>query len=235
MYVCVFCLVEGAGFTLTSLILLHQLEDKMKAHRCLMDFLLQVPQQTHKLWDTLSSSSQYLAMLFLSVRSTDRSSRPPHFHRGAHVPDGHAALAMWTCGEALGHHRAEEPSCQASRAGEHGHPVSTEEEQHRHTVQPHACRRVLQRGARLQQTGMKNICIFLCFISCLCLQVSQISSIFECLLDEEEKALKEHSDAARWAEVVLNVNDIVKVHSNFHFHLFINSCTQNISNHWARN
>ncbi|XP_016396129.1 nuclear pore complex protein Nup133-like [Sinocyclocheilus rhinocerous] len=55
-----------------------------------------------------------------------------------------------------------------------------------------------------------HICIFLCFISCLCLQVSQISSIFECLLDEEEKALKEHSDAARWAEVVLNVNDIVK-------------------------
>lgn len=33
---------ENAGFTLTSLILLHQLEDKMKAHHCFMDFLLQV-------------------------------------------------------------------------------------------------------------------------------------------------------------------------------------------------
>ncbi len=152
---CVFCPVEGAGFTLTSLILLHQLEDKMKAHRCLMDFLLQVPHQTQAMRRSLSSS-QYLSMLALSVRSTDRSSRPPHFHRGAHVPDVHAALAMWTCGEALGRHRAEEPSCQASRAGEHGHPLSTEEEQHRHTVQPHACGRVLQRGARLQQTGMKN-------------------------------------------------------------------------------
>ncbi len=53
----------------------------------------------------------------------------------------------------------------------------------------------------------------------VCLQVSQISCIFECLLDEEEKALKEHSDDVRWAEVVLNVNDIVKVHSSFHFHL----------------
>ncbi len=112
-------------------------------------------------------------MLALSVRSTDRSSRPPHFHRGAHVPDVHAALAMWTCGEALGRHRAEEPSCQASRAGEHGHPISTEEEQHRHTVQPHACGRVLQRGARLQQTGMK-MCIFLCFISCVSPGVSDL-------------------------------------------------------------
>lgn len=35
---------ENAGFTLTSLILLHQLEDKMKAHHCFMDFLLQVSQ-----------------------------------------------------------------------------------------------------------------------------------------------------------------------------------------------
>uniref|UniRef100_A0A673JYV0 Nuclear pore complex protein Nup133-like n=1 Tax=Sinocyclocheilus rhinocerous TaxID=307959 RepID=A0A673JYV0_9TELE len=41
---------EGAGFTLTSLILLHQLEDKMKAHRCLMDFLLQ---------DMLQAAAQY--------------------------------------------------------------------------------------------------------------------------------------------------------------------------------
>ncbi|XP_019750267.1 nuclear pore complex protein Nup133-like, partial [Hippocampus comes] len=33
---------ESAGFPLTSLIILHQLEDKMKAHSCFMDFLLQV-------------------------------------------------------------------------------------------------------------------------------------------------------------------------------------------------
>ncbi len=52
----VFCLVEGAGFTLTSLILLHQLEDKMKAHRCLMDFLLQVPHQTQAMRRSLFSA-----------------------------------------------------------------------------------------------------------------------------------------------------------------------------------
>ncbi|XP_034044297.1 nuclear pore complex protein Nup133 [Thalassophryne amazonica] len=33
---------ESGGFPLTSLIILHQLEDKMKAHGCFMDFLLQV-------------------------------------------------------------------------------------------------------------------------------------------------------------------------------------------------
>ncbi|KAK0135018.1 Nuclear pore complex protein Nup133 [Merluccius polli] len=33
---------ESGGFPLTSLIILHQLEDKMKAHVCFMDFLLQV-------------------------------------------------------------------------------------------------------------------------------------------------------------------------------------------------
>lgn len=43
-------LAESAGFPLTSLIILHQLEDKMKAHSCFMDFLLQV----HK--DRLGSS-----------------------------------------------------------------------------------------------------------------------------------------------------------------------------------
>lgn len=40
---------ESAGFPLTSLIILHQLEDKMKAHGCFMDFLLQV--HTHIAWD----------------------------------------------------------------------------------------------------------------------------------------------------------------------------------------
>uniref|UniRef100_A0A673K1B6 Nuclear pore complex protein Nup133-like n=1 Tax=Sinocyclocheilus rhinocerous TaxID=307959 RepID=A0A673K1B6_9TELE len=52
---------EGAGFTLTSLILLHQLEDKMKAHRCLMDFLLQVPQYDSRdiYNDMLQAAAQY--------------------------------------------------------------------------------------------------------------------------------------------------------------------------------
>lgn len=51
---------------------------------------------------------------------------------------------------------------------------------------------------------------------CVCahFQVSQISSIFESLLDEEEKCLKENSvTSVKWAEVVLNVNNIIKVSS----------------------
>lgn len=44
-------------------------------------------------------------------------------------------------------------------------------------------------------------------------QVSQISSVFDCLLEEEERSLKENPvDSVQWAEVVLTVNNIVKVH-----------------------
>ena len=43
-------------------------------------------------------------------------------------------------------------------------------------------------------------------------QVSGISVIFECLLDEEEKALKENPiNSLKWAEVVIDVNNIIKV------------------------
>lgn len=48
--------------------------------------------------------------------------------------------------------------------------------------------------------------------SSLCRQVSQISSVFECLLEEEERSLKENPvDSVQWAEVVLNVNSVIKV------------------------
>ena len=53
---------------------------------------------------------------------------------------------------------------------------------------------------------------YLTHIACICVQVSQISSIFECLLEEEEKSLKENpTDSANWADVVLSVNTIIKV------------------------
>lgn len=43
-------------------------------------------------------------------------------------------------------------------------------------------------------------------------QVSQISSVFDCLLEEEERCLKENPvDSVQWAEVVLTVNSIIKV------------------------
>lgn len=42
--------------------------------------------------------------------------------------------------------------------------------------------------------------------------MSQISSVFECLLEEEERSLKENPvDSVQWAEVVLNVNTVIKV------------------------
>lgn len=43
-------------------------------------------------------------------------------------------------------------------------------------------------------------------------QVSQISSVFDCLLEEEERTLKESPvDSVQWAEVVLAINNIIKV------------------------
>lgn len=42
--------------------------------------------------------------------------------------------------------------------------------------------------------------------------MSQISSVFDCLLEEEERTLKENPvDSVQWAEVVLAVNGIIKV------------------------
>ena len=47
--------------------------------------------------------------------------------------------------------------------------------------------------------------------------MSQISSVFDCLLEEEERILKENPvDSVQWAEVVLTVNNIIKVRSSFH-------------------
>lgn len=49
-------------------------------------------------------------------------------------------------------------------------------------------------------------------------QVSQISSVFDCLLEEEERALKENPvDSVQWAEVVLTVNNIIKVQGGYCF------------------
>lgn len=49
-------------------------------------------------------------------------------------------------------------------------------------------------------------------------QVSQISSVFDCLLEEEERTLKENPvDSVQWAEVVLTVNNIIKVEGRYWF------------------
>uniref|UniRef100_A0A8C1HJQ6 Nuclear pore complex protein Nup133 n=1 Tax=Cyprinus carpio carpio TaxID=630221 RepID=A0A8C1HJQ6_CYPCA len=147
---------EGAGFTLTSLILLHQLEDKMKAHRCLMDFLLQTG-----LLDRLASTTVRMSPMATRLLLCE------------HAEKLSAAIV-------LKNHHAKHPEL-----------VNT------------AILSALKKSNTDILTNLTPADVFF-------REVSQISSIFECLLDEEEKALKEHSDSARWAEVVLNVNDIVK-------------------------
>ncbi|XP_051749534.1 nuclear pore complex protein Nup133 [Ctenopharyngodon idella] len=147
---------EGAGFTLTSLILLHQLEDKMKAHRCLMDFLLQTG-LLDRLTSTIVRSSPMATRLLLCEHAEKLS----------------AAIV-------LKNHHAKHPEL-----------VNT------------AILSALKKNNTKIPSNLTPADVFF-------REVSQISSIFECLLDEEEKALKEHPDASRWAEVVLNVNDIVK-------------------------
>lgn len=43
-------------------------------------------------------------------------------------------------------------------------------------------------------------------------QVSQVDTIYECLLEHEEHVLKETSlESVEWAEVVISVNNILKV------------------------
>lgn len=43
-------------------------------------------------------------------------------------------------------------------------------------------------------------------------QVSQIDSIFECLLEEEERVLNDMPvESVEWAEIVININNIIKV------------------------
>ncbi|CAM4471039.1 hypothetical protein PO909_015770 [Leuciscus waleckii] len=147
---------EGAGFTLTSLILLHQLEDKMKAHRCLMDFLLQTG-----LLDRLTSTTVRLSPMATRLLLCE------------HAEKLSAAIV-------LKNHHAKHPEL-----------LNT------------AILSALKKNNTEISANLTPADVFF-------REVSQISSIFECLLDEEEKALKEHPDAARWAEVVLNVNDIVK-------------------------
>ncbi|KAA8593128.1 hypothetical protein FQN60_018583, partial [Etheostoma spectabile] len=122
-----FCRYEsGSGFPLTSLIILHQLEDKMKAHGCFMDFLLQVG-----LLDRLGR---------VTVRSSPMATR---LLLCEHAEKLQAAMVL------KNHH------------GKHCELVN----------------RAI--ATALQKSGAA---------------VSQISSVFECLLDEEERSLKESPD-----------------------------------------
>ncbi|KAM7419851.1 hypothetical protein PAMA_016790 [Pampus argenteus] len=148
---------ESAGFPLTSLIILHQLEDKMKAHGCFMDFLLQVG-----LLDRLGH---------VTVRSSPMATR---LLLCEHAEKLQAAMVL------KNHHT------------KHGELVNR------------AIGVALQRSNAAMPASLTPADVFF-------REVSQISSVFDCLLEEEERSLKENPvDSVQWAEVVLTVNNIIK-------------------------
>uniref|UniRef100_A0A4W4GJP4 Nucleoporin Nup133/Nup155-like C-terminal domain-containing protein n=1 Tax=Electrophorus electricus TaxID=8005 RepID=A0A4W4GJP4_ELEEL len=148
---------ESAGLALTSLILLHQLEDKMKAHHCFMDFLLQTG-----LLDRLSS---------VTVRSSPMATR------------------LLLC------EHAEKLAAAVVLKNHHGK---------RAELLNGAILAALRNSGTPVPASLTPADVFF-------REVSQISSIFECLLDEEEAWLKESPPGSeKWAEVVINVNNIIK-------------------------
>ncbi|XP_048844114.1 nuclear pore complex protein Nup133 [Brienomyrus brachyistius] len=148
---------ESAGLTLTSLIVLHQLEDKMKAHCFFMDFLQQV-----SLLERLTS---------VTVRSVPMATR---LLLCEHAEKLSAAIVL----------------------------------KNYHTKLP-----ALVNGAicnTLRKSGTP-VPASLTAADVFFREVSQVSSIFESLLEEEERTLREYPvDSVEWAEVVVNVNLIIK-------------------------
>ncbi|XP_077461332.1 nuclear pore complex protein Nup133 isoform X1 [Stigmatopora argus] len=148
---------ESAGFPLTSLIILHQLEDKMKAHSCFMDFLLQVG-LLERLGHVWVRSSPMATRLLLCE----------------HAEKLQAAMVL------KNHH------------SKHGELVN------------HAIGTALHKNNAVVPPGLTGADVFF-------REVSQISAIFDCLLEEEERSLKENPvDSVQWAEAVLTVNTIIK-------------------------
>uniref|UniRef100_A0A8C4HK39 Nuclear pore complex protein Nup133 n=1 Tax=Dicentrarchus labrax TaxID=13489 RepID=A0A8C4HK39_DICLA len=148
---------ESAGFPLTSLIILHQLEDKMKAHGCFMDFLLQVG-----LLDRLGQ---------VTVRSSPMATR---LLLCEHAEKLQAAMVL----------------------------------KNQHTKHPELVNRAI--GIALQRNNTA-VPPSLTAADVFFREVSQISSVFDCLLEEEERSLKENPvESVQWAQVVLTVNNIIK-------------------------
>ncbi|XP_062865729.1 nuclear pore complex protein Nup133 isoform X2 [Trichomycterus rosablanca] len=176
---------ESAGFTLTSLILLHQLEDKMKAHHCFMDFLLQISNQNEPRVQRRAVKTE--------PQSCCRSASPKtglldHLSSTA-VRSSPMATRLLLC--------------------EHAEKLSAA-----FTLKNHHAKQPELVNAAITATLKKNgtpLPASLSPADVFFREVSQISSILESLLDEEEKCLKENPAASvQWAEVVLDVNGIIK-------------------------
>lgn len=148
---------ESGGFSLTSLIILHQLDDKMKAHICFMDFLLQVG-----LLDRLGS---------VTVHSSPMATR---LLLCEHAEKLQAAMVL----------------------------------KNQHSKHPELMNRAINSALSKRSTTVPPS---LTPADVFFREVSQIGSVFECLLDEEERSLKDNPvDSVQWAEDIITINNILK-------------------------
>ncbi|XP_045293385.1 nuclear pore complex protein Nup133 isoform X2 [Leopardus geoffroyi] len=148
---------EAPGFSNTSLIILHQLEDKMKAHSFLMDFIHQVG-----LFGRLGT---------FAVRGMPMATR---LLLCEHAEKLSAAIVLKNY-----HSRLSEL-------------VNT------------AIMIALNKRDCEIPSNLTPADVFF-------REVSQVDTIYECLLEHEEQVLKETSlESVEWAEVVINVNSILK-------------------------
>ncbi|OCT86628.1 nuclear pore complex protein Nup133-like [Xenopus laevis] len=148
---------EAAGFSNTSLILLHQLEDKMKAHSFFVDFLHQVGLFSRL--STCQAKGMLVATRLLLCEHAEKLS---------------AAIV-------LKNHHAKLPTLVNSA---------------------------------IQLALDKRMCSVLQNLTAADVyfrEVSQMDIIFECLVDKEEADLESTSlDSVEWANIVVNVNTILK-------------------------
>ncbi|XP_073076070.1 nuclear pore complex protein Nup133 isoform X1 [Manis javanica] len=148
---------EAPGFSNTSLIILHQLEDKMKAHSFLMDFIHQVG-----VFGRLGTSP---------VRGLPMATR---LLLCEHAEKVSAAVVLKS-------HHSRLPGL-----------VNT------------AILMALNKRDRDIPSSLTPADVFF-------REVSQVDTICECLLEHEEQVLKDMSlESVEWAEVVINVNSILK-------------------------
>ncbi|XP_006868653.1 PREDICTED: nuclear pore complex protein Nup133 [Chrysochloris asiatica] len=148
---------EAPGFSNTSLIILHQLEDKMKAHSFLMDFIHQVG-----LFGRLSTCA---------VRGLPMATR---LLLCEHAEKLSAAIVL------KNHH---------SRLSD--------------LVNTAIVIALNKRDCEIPSNLTPADVFFR--------EVSQVDTICECLLEHEEQVLKDMAmDSVEWAEVVINVNNILK-------------------------
>ncbi|NXD12751.1 NU133 protein, partial [Nothocercus nigrocapillus] len=148
---------EAAGFSNTSLILLHQLEDKTKAHSFFIDFLHQVG-----VFERLGS---------FPVRGMPMATR---LLLCEHAEKLAAAIVL----------------------------------KNHHSRLPDLVNAAILMALNKRECDIPpNLTPADVFFR----EVSQIDSIFECLLEEEEQILKETPvESMEWAQIVINVNIIIK-------------------------